>query len=91
MWNLKKELNLNKEEQAAVFRRKANELLAGIDGVLRLEVWQGYKAGNHDLALYVEFTDPKAEEDYQTHPDHLLMKEYVASVTCDRAIIDAEV
>lgn len=63
--------------QAALLAQGCQKHLAGIPGVLRMEV--GYPAGterdvvdnSYGVALLVEFATSAAHDVYQDHPDHL--------------------
>jgi len=91
MWKLAE--GLDRSEQAKAFREQANALLATIDGVLKVELWEGYKAQpiDHDLALYVEFASREAEAGYRNHPKHVQFKEFIKGKALERVCIDTEV
>ncbi len=69
--------------------------LAGIPGVLRLEV--GFPAGtprdvvdnSYGVALLVEFADPAAQDVYQDHPDHLRFIEACSPLWSHVQVYDA--
>lgn len=90
MWRLQD--GFEKKERAAALEAEANRLLAVIDGVGRLEVWEGYQAKevDHQLGLYIEFDCRESETAYQSHPNHLLFKEFIQGFTKDRVAIDTE-
>jgi hypothetical protein len=46
--------------------------------------------GNWDLALVIDFASTAHLDVYQTHPEHVKVKELVRSLTGERASIDFE-
>lgn len=90
MWKLQP--GYERKERAAAIREQANRLLAPIEGVLRLEVWEGYlsKEIDHEVALYIEFVDSQAEKAYGAHPNHQAFKAFIKDCTRDRVAIDTE-
>ena len=91
MWKL--EDGLDCSQMAVGVREQANTLLTKIEGVVTVELWEGYKAQeiDHDLALYVEFSSREGEAGYRNHPNHLKFKEYIHGKVRERACIDTEV
>ncbi len=91
MWKL--EDGLDRAQQAKDFREQATALLTKIEGVLKVELWEGYKAQtiDHDLALYIEFAGREAEAGYRNHPYHIQFKEFIKGKVRERACIDTEV
>ena len=91
MWKL--EDGLDRAQQAMAFREQANTLLSKIEGVLKVELWEGYKAQtiDHDLALYIEFAGREAEAGYRDHPCHIQFKEFIKGKVRERVCIDTEV
>ena len=91
MWKL--EDGLDRSQMAAGVRAQANTLLTKIEGVVKVELWEGYKSQeiDHDLALYVEFASREGEAGYRNHPNHIQFKEYIQGKVRERACIDTEV
>ncbi|MCI8554835.1 MAG: Dabb family protein [Clostridiales bacterium] len=79
------------EEVSALLRARFEELPGKIDGLVRIELGENYKAGPYDIALYCEFTTKEAEAAYQVHPLHLAIKELSAPWVTGRAAIDYEI
>ena len=92
MWKLADQAaGASKAENA----RKMKELLEGlqgkVEGLLRAEVGFNYNPNGYDGCLYTEFTDAAAEKGYQSHPEHLKVKEFVHQVITDRVVADYEI
>ena len=72
---------------AAMLAQACLDHLAGIPGVLRLEV--GFPAGtdrtvvdnSYGVMLLIEFENKAAHDSYQQHPDHLVFVDICASVS----------
>ena len=45
----------------------------------------------YDLVLYSEFKDMKALEEYQNHPGHLKVADFIGKVREARAVVDYEI
>lgn len=91
MWKLR-EFSDESERRAAVLRIKTGlEGLCGVvDGLIFAEVHEGITKGGFDLCLGSELRDRAALEAYQTHPAHLVVKEFVHTVIAERASCDWE-
>ena len=92
LWNLIKELDPEEKQKAA---QKIKEGLEGLYGIIsgldRIEVViDGLPTGNADLMLNSEFADAEALKNYQVHPDHIRVSDFVKQVTCNRMCFDYE-
>ena len=87
-WNVRddEEKNHNMDEM----KKRLTSLVGKIDGLVSAEVGINYNPKGYDLALYSIFTDRAALDNYQVHPDHMKVKEFVHSVITDRCVVDYE-
>ena len=79
--------------QASLAKEKLEALSVGIDGVVRIEVREdlGFVAGHWHALLFSEFKDNASLEEYQSHPRHLEVLQWLnGGVVVDRAVIDYE-
>ena len=90
MWTLKQEARSTSINQM-------KEMLEGmqnkVDGLTYLEV--GINSISNDcecdLVLYTEFQNKSSLNEYQKHPDHLLIKKFVGPISKSRHQVDYEV
>lgn len=89
--NIKPELN--KKKVLKTLRKKLLDLNYSIDELNHLEFGTDFNGSpaSYDAALYSTFTSKENLEVYQTHPEHIKVKAYIAEVTSDRAVVDYEV
>ena len=87
-WNVRddEEKNHTMDEM----KKRLTSLVGKIDGLVSAEVGINYNPKGYDLALYSIFTDRAALDNYQVHPDHMKVKEFVHSVITDRCVVDYE-
>ena len=87
-WNVRddEEKNHNMDEM----KKRLTSLVGKIDGLVSAEVGINYNPKGYDLALYSIFTDRSALDNYQVHPDHMKVREFVHSVITDRCVVDYE-
>ncbi|GAA3654988.1 Dabb family protein [Microbacterium marinilacus] len=81
-------------EQFAESRRRVRALVGVVPGVRELDVHANALDDdrNADIAIVGDFDDLAAVEAYATHPAHVEVIEYIASIRTDvRAAIDFEV
>jgi hypothetical protein len=81
-----------READAAGIRERLEALPALIPQVITLEVGRslGLVAGHWDLALFTEFASTADLEEYQAHPDHVKVLEYIAPRVSQKAVVDYE-
>lgn len=91
MWKFKEDvLGKTKEENI----RKAKSMLESLDGVIGcladIEVGINVEGltGSFDLVLYSSFKDDDALREYQVHPEHLKVGEFMKQVVEERACVD---
>ena len=58
---------------------------------LEVGINMGKSASASDIALYSEFDDMKALEDYRIHPEHVKIVEFIDKVCSERRVADYEV
>lgn len=91
MWKLR-QFDTPAERQAAEERIKSGlEALVGVvPGLRYAQVGKNFNPKGLDLCLYTEFDDKAALDAYQTHPEHMKMREFIHTVIVDRAACDWE-
>ncbi len=90
-WKLKDNAEGNdKEVNARIMKEKLEALVGKIDGLIKAEVGFNFNPGGYDVCLYSELTSKQALEEYQIHPLHLEVKDFVQNVVTDRAVTDCE-
>lgn len=90
-WKLGTEDPIERSEQA---RRIARELVAlreTVPGILEISAGPDLGvAGNWDVTLVADFADLGALDEYQRHPAHLVVVDYVRQVVSARVAVDFE-
>lgn len=87
MWKIKED---NKLENAKKIKNLLEALNGEIDVVEKIEVGINYNESPaaYDVVLVSEFIDNEALSIYQTHPKHMVVGEFVKSVSVDRKVVD---
>lgn len=67
---------------------KFKALLGVVDGLKAIEVGENYNGGEYNIVLYCEFESKEAQDNYQTHPAHLEIKEVVHTLVNGRTCVD---
>lgn len=90
LWTLKDELSEAEKTEAALKIKKQLESLCGkIQGLKQCQVYTDkLDSSDADIMLDSFFTDRPSLENYQTHPDHIVVKKYVSEVVSSRKCID---
>ena len=94
LWTLKDEaLGTTKAENARRLKREIFALTGVVPGLRHIEagISVGDAEGSWDVGLYSEFDSLDALHAYQVHPRHEALKELIAELRVDRAVIDYEV
>ena len=80
----------NKDENLQVLKVLFESLQEKIPMVRCLEVGinMGKSASASDIALYSEFDDMQALEDYRLHPEHVRVVEFIDKVCSERRVLD---
>ena len=58
---------------------------------LEVGINMGKSASASDIALYSEFDDIKALEEYRIHPEHVKVVEFIDKICSERRVADYEV
>lgn len=82
----------SKEENIREAVKLLGSLRSKINSVKHLETGVNIVPRNeaYDLALYCEFDDIAGLEEYQQHPEHLKVIEFLRKVRDKRAVVDYE-
>lgn len=91
MWTLKEEEKANTEKIVEELQGKFKTLLGTVDGLTAIEVGRNYNGGKFDIVLYCEFTGKAAQDAYQDHPTHVVIKSRVHELVCARECVDYEI
>lgn len=81
----------------AINAQKAKQMLEALNGkipgLIKLEVGIDFSRtdSSSDIVLYSEFETREALENYQNHPDHLAVKQFIGAIRTERRIIDYEI
>ena len=81
----------SREENAKLIKAGLERLVGIVDGLRVAQVGINTNGGKYDLCLYSEFDSMEHLKAYQTHPEHLKVRELVSKVRADRAAVDFEV
>jgi hypothetical protein len=90
-WKIKNELDFDGVYEEMKIR--VEDMNGKIPGLLHVELGRDFNRSEpaFDVVLYSELTDEKALSEYQDHPVHQLVKEFIGAVTDDRAVVDYEI
>ena len=90
-WKIKDDLDFEGVYEEMKIRVEA--LNGEIPGLIKVELGRDFSDSevSYDLGLYSEFESKEALEVYRDHPKHQFVKEFIAAVTKDRAVVDYEV
>ena len=94
MFRLKESaLGKSKDENLQELKVLLESLQDKIPVVMCLEVGinMGASASASDIALYSEFDDMQALEDYRLHPEHVKVVEFIEKICSERRVADYEV
>lgn len=89
MWKLKPFAEgEDKKANAIKLKKKLENLQDIISGSFKLEVGINYNPGGYDVVLYSEFSDHDALENYQLHPEHIRVKEFIREISTNSVVAD---
>lgn len=90
MWNFKEEFSDEENlRNAQKVKAELDALASTIQGIIFFEVIiSTLKSGNRDIVLNSLLTDEKALAEYQVHPEHIRVSDYVGTVMKNRSCID---
>ena len=94
MWRLKETAMGNtKKENALIIKQKLEALKSVIPGIIKMEVgidFSGTEASS-DVVLYSEFESREALNNYQDHPEHDAVRNFVKEVRTERRLVDYKI
>ncbi len=91
-WSLLEEADgRSREENAKLIKAGLERLVGIVDGLRAAQVGTNLNGGDYDLCLYSEFDSMEHLKAYQTHPEHLKVRELVSKVRSARVAFDFEV
>ncbi len=85
MWQLKEE---NKSENMRLMKEKLEALEKVIPVIRRIQVGFNENGGEYDIVLVTDFDDMAALKEYDTHPEHQKVREFVKGAAEKRAAVD---
>jgi hypothetical protein len=94
LWKLKETAFGNgKQENAQIIKQLLEDLNGKIPGMIKAEVGIDVSAGeaSADVALYSEFLSRQALDEYQSHPLHEAVKQFILEVRSERRVVDYEI
>ena len=95
MWNLqKKAKGRTAAENAKIIMERLKALNGRIPGMKMLEVGMDFSRSpmSFDMGLYSEFESRKALDDYQEHPEHAAVRDFIFEVIDgDIVLLDYEI
>ncbi len=86
-WKLKEE---NKAENAKEIKKRLEALIPKIDVIKKLEVGINENGGEYDAALVSEFSSYDDLKTYDSHPEHLKVRQFIGGAAVQRAAVDYE-
>ncbi|MBD3419089.1 MAG: Dabb family protein [Chitinivibrionales bacterium] len=93
LWKLKDEAQGNTKATNAHLAKEKLEALGGkIPGLLKIEAGIDFNqsAAAYDVALYSELESRAALAAYQSHPEHVAVKEFIQGIVAERCVVDYE-
>ncbi|MCL6494989.1 MAG: Dabb family protein [Ignavibacterium sp.] len=93
MWKLNDSAyGKSKSENAIELKEKLLAMNDKVNGLIHIEV--GFDFSNEkdscDVVLYSEFENLEALKEYQLHPDHEAIKNWLTEVRYERRVVDYE-
>ena len=90
MWNFKDGFTTDENIlNANRVKESLEALIETIEGIISLEVIiSPLSSSNRDIVLNSLFSSEQALANYQTHPDHVRVSNYVRTVMMNRSCID---
>lgn len=93
MWKVKTASEGGPETPAEVlaeFRNKTEHLKTIIPEIISARVASNLHQGGFDICIDSVFESMETLDTYIFHPEHLKVRAYMDSVTCDKAVFDYE-
>ncbi len=90
-WKLKDEaLGASKKENAKQIKQRLEALVGVVPGLIEAKVGINENGGKYDAALYSRFESMEALHAYDSHPEHLKIRDFVKAVRLERESVDFE-
>lgn len=93
MWTLKENAEGNtKEQNAKLIKEKLEGLFGKVPQIKKIEVGVSYRHDKEDwdVVLISEFESKKDLDEYQNHPIHNVVAQFIGKVREKRACVDFE-
>jgi hypothetical protein len=90
-WKLKSEAEgMNADQNAEKLIRMLEDLSTKIPSLRHIEAGKNFNAASsaYDVALYSVFEDEKGLAEYQSHPEHKKVAEFVNKIIESRVVVD---
>lgn len=78
----------DKKTNAIRMKKKLENLQNVVSGSFKLQVGINYNPGGYDVVLYSEFSDQETLDNYQLHPEHIRVREFIHEIIQDRVVAD---
>lgn len=94
MWRLNDSANgKSKKENTIELKKKLLAMKNKVPGLIHIEVGLDFsnEKDSCDVVLYSEFENLKALNEYQIHPEHEAIKNWLKAVRYERRVVDYEV
>jgi hypothetical protein len=93
MWRLKEENPAEKLELARTLKLKLENLKNMIPEIVQIEAGINMNPSEaaFDVVLYSLFVTEKELTDYQNHPEHVKIGEFLKEIVTERTVVDYEV
>lgn len=93
MWRLKEENPAEKMELAREVKTRLENLKNLIPEIVQIEVGINMISSTaaFDIVLYSLFVTEKELTDYQNHPEHIKVVDFVKEIVSERCVVDYEV
>lgn len=91
MWRFLENANGNtKEENIKILDERLFAIKKKVAGCLKVEVGTNFTNDNDasDVVLYSEFDSKESLNEYQIHPDHIALKEWLSTVRSEKRAVD---
>jgi len=94
LWRLNESAYKNdKQTNAQILKEKLLAMNGKIAGIIKIEV--GFDFSNEkdssDVVLYSEFDCKESLQQYQVHPDHQEIKNWLSEVRYERRVVDYQI
>ncbi len=83
----------DKQTNAQILKEKLLAMKSKVYGLLKIEVGFDFSTEKDscDVVLYSEFSSKEALYQYQIHPEHQAIKQWLSEVRYERKVVDYEI